>query len=249
MIRHKPNKVEAFQTSMVATFEEYEQQKNQDNLNEKYVAKPPIFTDTFGSNSSNDSRTSGSETPAKEVVGNSIESEVVVGLSEEFQEGDMVDALSRVEQKSSGNWKELDNESEDRKVERDAKREGEPTILATFGSDREDPNMKDKQEVKKADDQEIKNVKDEKGKYVEDQQVSEQTINETTNIITSLQSEVVSLEAKGSLDANEEIKKAHTRVHELKKQMEKLPMELQLNNNFREALETRSKGLERKGSI
>ncbi|GJV13916.1 hypothetical protein Tco_1359239 [Tanacetum coccineum] len=134
-IRHKPNKVEAFQTSMVDTFEEHEQQENQDNLNEKDDAKPPISTDTFGSDGSNDSRTLGSETPAKEVVDNGIESEVVVGLPEEFQEGDMVDAMSRVEQKSSGNWKELDNESEDRKVERDAKREGEPTILATFGSD------------------------------------------------------------------------------------------------------------------
>ncbi|GKB22675.1 hypothetical protein Tco_0862076 [Tanacetum coccineum] len=46
---------------------------------------------------------SGSETLEKEVVDNGIESEVVVGLSEEFQEGNMVDALSRVEQKSSGN--------------------------------------------------------------------------------------------------------------------------------------------------
>nr|GEV34171.1 myosin heavy chain-related protein [Tanacetum cinerariifolium] len=44
--------------------------------------------------------------------------------------------------------------------------------------------------------------------------------------ITSLQSGVASLDAKGSLDANEEIKKAHTRIHELEKQMEKLPMEL-----------------------
>ncbi|GKB78850.1 hypothetical protein Tco_0945745 [Tanacetum coccineum] len=73
----------------------------------------------------------------KEVVENGIGSEVVAGLPEEFQERDMVDALSRVEQKSLGNWKELDNESKDIKVERDAKREGEPTILATFGSDRE----------------------------------------------------------------------------------------------------------------
>ncbi|GJZ00620.1 hypothetical protein Tco_0518049 [Tanacetum coccineum] len=40
-----------------------------------------------------------------------------------------------LEQKSSENWKELDNESEDRKVERDAEREGEPNILAPFSSD------------------------------------------------------------------------------------------------------------------
>nr|GEV26365.1 hypothetical protein [Tanacetum cinerariifolium] len=139
-IRLMPNKVEAFQTSMVATFEEHEQQENQDNLNEfsgeKDDAKPPIFIDIVGNNGDNDSRTSGSETPAKEVVDNGIESEVVVGLPDEFQ-GDMVDALSLVEHKSLGNWKELDSESKDRKVERDAKREGEPTILAIFDSDQE----------------------------------------------------------------------------------------------------------------
>ncbi|GKE35779.1 hypothetical protein Tco_1455101 [Tanacetum coccineum] len=113
-IRHKLNKIEAFQTSMIATFEEHEQQENQDNLNEfseeKNDAKPPIFIDTVGNNGGNDSRTSGSETPAKEVVDIGIESEVVVSLPKEFQEGDMVDALSIVEQKSLGNWKELDNE-------------------------------------------------------------------------------------------------------------------------------------------
>ncbi|GKB80604.1 hypothetical protein Tco_0947499 [Tanacetum coccineum] len=83
--------------------------------------------------------------------------------------------------------------------------------------DQEDPNVNDEQEVKNVDDQEIENVKDEKGKNVKDEQVSEQTINETACTITSLQSE-----------------------------MEKLLMELQLNNSFREALETRSKGLEKK---
>ncbi|GJX53257.1 hypothetical protein Tco_0281626 [Tanacetum coccineum] len=54
----------------------------------------------------------------------------------------------------------------------------------------------------------------------------EQNINETSDTITSLQSEVASLEAKGSLDANEEIKETHTRVHELEKHVEKLPIEL-----------------------
>ncbi|GJZ33738.1 hypothetical protein Tco_0579174 [Tanacetum coccineum] len=73
-----------------------------------------------------------------------------------------------------------------------------------------------------------------------------QTIKETADTITSLRSEVASLEVKGSLDANEEIKKAHTRVHELEKQVEKLPIELQLKNNFMEALETRSHDLEKK---
>ncbi|GKD66061.1 retrotransposon-related protein [Tanacetum coccineum] len=67
----------------------------------------------------------------------------------------------------------------------------------------------------------------------------EETIKETSDTLTSLQSEVASLEAKRSLDANEKVKKAHTRVHGLEKQEEKLPMELQLNNNFRKALETK----------
>ncbi|GKG38269.1 hypothetical protein Tco_0457492 [Tanacetum coccineum] len=83
--------------------------ENQDNLNEffeeKDNAKPPIFIGTVGNNAGNDSRTSGSETPAKEVVDKGIKSEVVVSLPEEFQEGDIVDALSIVEQKSLGNWK------------------------------------------------------------------------------------------------------------------------------------------------
>nr|GEV25832.1 reverse transcriptase domain-containing protein [Tanacetum cinerariifolium] len=98
----------------------------------------------------------------------------------------------------------------------------------------------------KADDQEIENVKDEERKNVKDQQVFEQTINETADTISSLQSEVASLDAKGSLDANEDIQKDHTWIHELEKQVEKLSMELQLKNNFREALETTSKDLEKK---
>nr|GEW35255.1 myosin heavy chain-related protein [Tanacetum cinerariifolium] len=72
------------------------------------------------------------------------------------------------------------------------------------------------------------------------------TINETADTITSLQSEVASHDAKWPLDANEEIKKDHTRIHELEKQVEKLPMELQLKNNFMKALETTSKNLEKK---
>ncbi|GKC52577.1 hypothetical protein Tco_1075322 [Tanacetum coccineum] len=133
-----PTTLEAVKTSMVATSEEHKQHEYQDDLNEifkeKDDAKPQIYADTFGSNGCNDSETSGPETPTKEVVNNGIKNEVVVGFPEEFQKGDMVDALS--EPRSLGNWKELDNESEDWKVERDAKREGEPTILATFGSDR-----------------------------------------------------------------------------------------------------------------
>nr|GEY06576.1 hypothetical protein [Tanacetum cinerariifolium] len=93
------------QTMKKLSKQEQEQKEIQDNLNEIFEenddAKPQIFTDTFRSNGGNDSRTSGSETPAKEVVDNGIESEVVFGLPGKFQEGDMVDAFSKVEQKSS----------------------------------------------------------------------------------------------------------------------------------------------------
>ncbi|GJS41502.1 zinc finger, CCHC-type containing protein [Tanacetum coccineum] len=156
-ICHKPNKVEAIKTSMVATSEEHEHQENQDNLNEvlkkkmmlnhqflltlltaMVIRKSASFS-TLGKNGIGDvldlldSRGANNFAQPNASPG----SEVVTGLMEEFQEGDMIDALSRVlEQKSSGNWKELDNESENRKVERDVEREGEPTILATFGSDR-----------------------------------------------------------------------------------------------------------------
>ncbi|GKC42735.1 hypothetical protein Tco_1060457, partial [Tanacetum coccineum] len=120
MIRHKLNKVEAVKTSRVATSEEHNHQENQDNLNkiseEKDDAKPLIFANTFGSNGGDDPETSGPETPAKEVVDNGNGS-----------------ALSFLV--AYGN-----NESEDKKVERDAEREGEPTILATFGSDRDGSN-------------------------------------------------------------------------------------------------------------
>nr|GEY59796.1 myosin heavy chain-related protein [Tanacetum cinerariifolium] len=67
----------------------------------------------------------------------------------------------------------------------------------------------------------------------------EETIKDRANTLTSLQSEVASLEKKGSVDANDEIKKDHTLVYELEKQVEKLPMELQLKNNVRGALETK----------
>nr|GEY21681.1 RNA-directed DNA polymerase, eukaryota [Tanacetum cinerariifolium] len=80
-------------------------------------------------------------------------------------------------------------------------------VVDNNGRDKKDHNKNAKQEVKKADDQELKNVKDEECKNVKDQQVSEKTINETADTITSLQSKVASLDAKGSLDANERSKK------------------------------------------
>ncbi|GJU82535.1 polypyrimidine tract-binding protein homolog 3 [Tanacetum coccineum] len=83
------------------------------NVEEAGNTKSPLSADTFGNSGVDKSETSGPKTPAKEVVDNAngsaliclvgygTGSEVVTGLSEEFREGDMVDALSRVlEQKS-----------------------------------------------------------------------------------------------------------------------------------------------------
>ncbi|GJW32118.1 ty3-gypsy retrotransposon protein [Tanacetum coccineum] len=62
--------------------------------------------------------------------------------------------------------------------------------------------------------------------------------------ITEARFEAIAHKEKATTE--KEDKKAHTRVHELDKQVEKLPMELQLKNNFREALETRSLDLKKK---
>ncbi|GJT18886.1 hypothetical protein Tco_0877592 [Tanacetum coccineum] len=93
------------------------------NAEEADNTKPPLSDDTFGNNGGDESETSGPETPAREVVDNSNGSALIFWLD-------------TVPEKSSEYWKELDNESEDRKVERDAEKEGEPNIFAPFGSDR-----------------------------------------------------------------------------------------------------------------
>ncbi|GJW41726.1 polypyrimidine tract-binding protein homolog 3 [Tanacetum coccineum] len=84
------------------------------NVEEAGNTKSPLSADTFGNSGVDESEISCPKTPAKEVVDNGngstlvflvgydTGSEVVTGLPEEFQEGDVVDALSRVlEQKSS----------------------------------------------------------------------------------------------------------------------------------------------------
>ncbi|KAL4567825.1 hypothetical protein LXL04_023420 [Taraxacum kok-saghyz] len=69
----------------------------------------------------------------------------------------------------------------------------------------------------------------------------EKTIKEKSDSITSLKNDV-----KVSLDSNEKVKKAHTKTHELEKQVEKLQMEIEYKNNLREAMEARSNELEKK---
>nr|GEY33075.1 uncharacterized serine-rich protein C1E8.05-like [Tanacetum cinerariifolium] len=87
------------------------------SLQEAGNNKSTLFTDTFGNSGADESETSGPETPVKEVVDNGngsalfffvgydTGSKAVTGLPEEFQEGDVVDALLRVlEQTSSEKW-------------------------------------------------------------------------------------------------------------------------------------------------
>ncbi|GJZ83294.1 hypothetical protein Tco_0648467 [Tanacetum coccineum] len=114
-IRHNPNKVEAVKTSMVATSEEHEHQENQDNQNEISKEK-------------DDAKPPISADTFGSSAGNDSKTSGPTTPTKEV--------------KSSRNWKELDNESEDMKVERDVEREGEPTILATFGSDRSIDDIK-----------------------------------------------------------------------------------------------------------
>ncbi|XP_071727411.1 uncharacterized protein [Rutidosis leptorrhynchoides] len=74
----------------------------------------------------------------------------------------------------------------------------------------------------------------------------EKLIKEKDDSVASLQNEVALLKVKGSSDAKEQVKKAHLRSQELEKQVEKLQMELDLKASLREALETRTKELEKK---
>ncbi|PWA72797.1 myosin heavy chain-related protein [Artemisia annua] len=74
----------------------------------------------------------------------------------------------------------------------------------------------------------------------------EKVIKEKSDNVASLRSEVASLKVKGSSDAKEQVKKAHTRAQELEKQVEKLQLELDLKAGLREVLETRTKELEKK---
>ncbi|KAK1438275.1 hypothetical protein QVD17_04081 [Tagetes erecta] len=83
----------------------------------------------------------------------------------------------------------------------------------------------------------------EKDKTIEEK---EKNILDKSASITSLKDELASLEVKGSLDTNEQVKKAHTRVHELEEQVDRLQTEMKFKNNLREALETRTKDLEKK---
>ncbi|GAV63664.1 hypothetical protein CFOL_v3_07182 [Cephalotus follicularis] len=71
-------------------------------------------------------------------------------------------------------------------------------------------------------------------------------IQDKSNAISSLQSELSSIQTKGSLDAAEEVQKAHSRAGELQKQIDKLKKELAEQKREKATLETRASKAEKK---
>ncbi|CAK9185539.1 unnamed protein product [Ilex paraguariensis] len=74
----------------------------------------------------------------------------------------------------------------------------------------------------------------------------EKLIKEKSDNIALLQSEISSLQKKGTSDAQEQVGKAHAWAVELEKQLEKLKIEIQVKNKEIEALEVRTNDAEKK---
>lgn len=77
----------------------------------------------------------------------------------------------------------------------------------------------------------------------------EKIIQEKSNSITSLQNEISSLQKKGTLDAAEQVGKAHAKAVELEKQVENLKKEVEAKNKEKEALEAGADEAEKKISV
>ncbi|XP_061339316.1 uncharacterized protein LOC133286000 [Gastrolobium bilobum] len=74
----------------------------------------------------------------------------------------------------------------------------------------------------------------------------EKIIQERLSTVQSLQNEVASLQKKGSLDAEEQVVKAHAHAGELQNQVDKLKRELETQNKEKVNWETRTAELEKK---
>ncbi|KAF6157871.1 hypothetical protein GIB67_023272 [Kingdonia uniflora] len=74
----------------------------------------------------------------------------------------------------------------------------------------------------------------------------ESVLQEKLDSITSLKSEIDSLQKKGSLDVEERVGKAHARAGELEKQVEKLRKEIESQNVKKDTLEARASEAEKK---
>ncbi|GMY17668.1 huntingtin-interacting protein 1-related protein-like [Fagus crenata] len=74
----------------------------------------------------------------------------------------------------------------------------------------------------------------------------EKIVQDKSDSIASLQSEIASLQKKGSLDAEEQVGKAHARAGELEKQVDNLKRELETRNEEKKAFEARVNEAEKK---
>ncbi|KAL2896792.1 Laminin subunit beta-1 [Bienertia sinuspersici] len=74
----------------------------------------------------------------------------------------------------------------------------------------------------------------------------ENVIQEKSETVASLQSEIEAAQKKGSTDAEEQVGKAHARASELQKQVDKLKKEIEGQVKEKEALEARAKESENK---
>ncbi|XP_073014445.1 uncharacterized protein [Typha latifolia] len=74
----------------------------------------------------------------------------------------------------------------------------------------------------------------------------EKIIQEKSEKIGSLQSEIASLQKKGAVAVEEQVGKAYARANELEKQIEKLTKEIELQSSKRDALEARANEAEKK---
>ncbi|KAH6760797.1 myosin heavy chain-like protein [Perilla frutescens var. frutescens] len=76
----------------------------------------------------------------------------------------------------------------------------------------------------------------------------EKTVKEKLDRVASLESEIASLHKKGKMDAAEQVGRAHARVGELEKQVEKLRKDIDLKISEKELLEARVTEAEKKVS-
>ncbi|XP_057467717.1 uncharacterized protein LOC130757093 isoform X1 [Actinidia eriantha] len=74
----------------------------------------------------------------------------------------------------------------------------------------------------------------------------ESIIQEKSATITSLRSDIQALQQKGSLDAKEQLGRAHLQINELEKQVDSLRNEIETQNKQRDAVEARADVAEKK---
>uniref|UniRef100_A0A2N9GTX7 Uncharacterized protein n=1 Tax=Fagus sylvatica TaxID=28930 RepID=A0A2N9GTX7_FAGSY len=130
------------------------------------------------------------------------------------------------------------SDSEDEKIK----------VIRSDGSD--SSALKIELEQLKSEIQTLESHVDEKSKELKAREAiiveQEKIVQDKSDSIASLQSEIASLQKKGSLDAEEQVGKAHARASELEKQVDNLKRELETRNEEKKAFEARVNEAEKK---